>query len=348
MNRKNSLRSIDWWSFHSYATSPSTASLEERKLNYGKRVCTPGSATSNGYISRTKHRRRGVQRLSNVLRSSPSFKTIPSSIGSEFAFAASRNGQTNQPTNQPTNQQTNRLTEANFIGQRLKPGGFAAGQKPVTRNCWEINEVRTAYLGIKMRIPEHRAIEVGAEATAEGPSEIASGRIHYHRHLHSHSIPKYSLELLFLAFPAIRLVWTPLITQQEREREKGTERGLGVVVGQRKVVDKLDVVEGKVADPIRPIRPATRNSTPTRSVHSNLLHPHSLASLKPPPLSPRLQLSSLATCDCASRLCVGTAWGVCECGAVTHQYKWGNRCVWGSPSLLTLPERKPFLSRSPR
>ena len=28
----------------------------------------------------------------------------------------------------PTNQQTNRLTEANFIGRRLKPGGFAAGQ----------------------------------------------------------------------------------------------------------------------------------------------------------------------------------------------------------------------------
>ena len=84
MNRKNSLRSIDWWSFHSYATSPSTASPEERKLNYGKRVCTPGSATSNGYISRTKHRHRGLPRLSNVLQSSPSFKTIPSSIGSEF------------------------------------------------------------------------------------------------------------------------------------------------------------------------------------------------------------------------------------------------------------------------
>ena len=29
-------------------------------------------------------------RLSNVLRSSPSFKTIPSSIGSEFAFGSSR------------------------------------------------------------------------------------------------------------------------------------------------------------------------------------------------------------------------------------------------------------------
>ena len=87
------------------------------------------SATSNGYISRTKHRRRGVQRLSNVLRSSPSFKTIPSSIGAKFADAASRNGQTNQPTKKPTNQPTNRLTEANFIGRRLKPGGFAAGQK---------------------------------------------------------------------------------------------------------------------------------------------------------------------------------------------------------------------------
>ena len=34
-----------------------------------------------------------------------------------------------KPTNQPTNKPTNRLTEANFIGRRLKPGGFAAGQK---------------------------------------------------------------------------------------------------------------------------------------------------------------------------------------------------------------------------
>ena len=57
-------------------------------------VCTPGSATSNGYISRTKHFRRLPPRLSNVLRSFPSFKTIPSSIGSEFAFGSSRNGQT--------------------------------------------------------------------------------------------------------------------------------------------------------------------------------------------------------------------------------------------------------------
>ena len=128
MNRKNSLRSIDWWSFHSYATSPSRSSPEERKLNYGKRVCTPGSATSNGYISRTKHRRRGPPRLSNVLRSSPSFKTIPSSIGSEFAFAASRNGQTNQPTN--------RLAEANFIGRRLKQK-FIGRQKRRKANLLE-------------------------------------------------------------------------------------------------------------------------------------------------------------------------------------------------------------------
>ena len=111
MNRKNSLRSIDWWSFHSYATSPSRASPEERKLNYGKRVCTPGSATSNGYISRTKHRRRGLPHLSNVLRSSPSFKTIPSSIGSEFAFGSSRNGQTERQRDRERERQRERETE---------------------------------------------------------------------------------------------------------------------------------------------------------------------------------------------------------------------------------------------
>ena len=115
MNRKNTLRSIDWWSFHSYATSPSRASPEERKLNYGKRVCTPGSATSNGYISRTKHRRRGPPRLSNVLRSSPSFKTIPSSIGSEFAFAASRNEQRNR------NRRIDRVTFSLTISKAPRP-----------------------------------------------------------------------------------------------------------------------------------------------------------------------------------------------------------------------------------
>ena len=116
MNRKNSLRSIDWWSFHSYATSPSRASPEERKLNYGKRVCTPGSATSNGYISRTKHRHRGLPILSNVLRSSPSFKTIPSSIGSEFALGCSRNGQTERQRER----ETERERETNCLRPRGK------------------------------------------------------------------------------------------------------------------------------------------------------------------------------------------------------------------------------------
>ena len=121
MNRKNSLRSIDWWSFHSYATSPSTASPEERKLNYGKRVCTPGSATSNGYISRTKHRRRGLPRLSNVLRSSPSFKTIPSSIGSEFAFGSSRNGQIERERERERERQTDRVTFSLTMSKAPRP-----------------------------------------------------------------------------------------------------------------------------------------------------------------------------------------------------------------------------------
>ena len=80
-------------------------------------------ATSNGYISRTKHRRRGVQRLSNVLRSSPSFKTIPSSIGAKFVDAASRNGHRTDDR-----QTTDKLTEANYIGRRLKPGGSPPGK----------------------------------------------------------------------------------------------------------------------------------------------------------------------------------------------------------------------------
>ena len=117
MNRKNSLRSIDWWSFHAYATSPSRSSPEERKLNYGKRVCTSGSATSNGYILRVKHRRRGLPRLSNVLRSSPSFKTIPSSIGSEFALGSSRNGQRNRETER----ETDKLTESHFLSRCQNP-----------------------------------------------------------------------------------------------------------------------------------------------------------------------------------------------------------------------------------
>ena len=128
MNRKNSLRSIDWLSFHSYATSPSRASPEERKLNYGKRVCTPGSATSNGYISRTKHRRRDVQRLSNVLRSSPSFKTIPSSIGSEFALGCSRNGQTERQRDR----ETDKLTESHFLSRCQKPRGLRPRGKYLT------------------------------------------------------------------------------------------------------------------------------------------------------------------------------------------------------------------------
>ena len=131
MNRKNSLRSIDWWSFHSYATSPSRASPEERKLNYGKRVCTSGSATSNGYISRTKHRRRGLPRLSNVLRYSPSFKTIPSSIGSEFAFGSSRNGQTERERerDRERERQTDRVTFS--LTMSKAPRQSAAGQKSV-------------------------------------------------------------------------------------------------------------------------------------------------------------------------------------------------------------------------
>ena len=144
MNRKNSLRSIDWWSFHSYATSPSTASPEERKLNYGKRVCTPGSATSNGYISRTTHRRRVPPRLSNVLRSSPLFKTIPSSIGSEFALGCSRNGQRERERERQTDRVTFSLTMSKTprpkadgknrphpkVGSKADPGGSAIPGRP--------------------------------------------------------------------------------------------------------------------------------------------------------------------------------------------------------------------------
>ena len=83
--------------------------------------------TLNGYISRTKHRRRGVQRLSNVLRSSPSFKTIPSSIGSEFALGCSRNGQTERETER----QTDRVTFSLTMSKAPRPS--AAGQKNANR-----------------------------------------------------------------------------------------------------------------------------------------------------------------------------------------------------------------------